>query len=731
VRLDGRERDVSSVLALLDRGHVVSLWGAPGIGKSFVALAVAEAWRARGGQIVAKPPKARSKRDTLVLIDADGADAPLLPARAGATAVLVVARGRIEAAEAHVELEALGVPAENETAHASPAAVVLQRAAEAAGSTLDLGGPAVSRLVRMLGGVPLSLVSAAPRLSLLGPAGLLSRLERGEPLAPVVHDALASSWARLPVDARQALSRLSLFDASFSGEALEAVVRDVTGDPLGVAQVLRHAGLLARGAETSDQPVFTLLPPVRAFARLELSASGQLAAAERAHSLALAALPREALDAVRLAELDRAIDAYAEDDGTRARLFAARGRAWSRHGVLADALGDFERAIRLLDDEDGLRPQVLVDMGIAHHQRRDLEAAGRCYGEALDAFRRTRDRRGEGRAIANLGALAHDLGELVEALGHYRQALALFSAIGEDRLAAVTLSNLGVLEQEWGMAGEARQHFERAIDLAARAGDPRFEGITRGNLGSLLAELGSRAEARTFFSSALALARTAGDHRTEALCLARLGGTLAADDAIEDASRALDDADAIAHRTGDAVAKTTVHVHRAFLDLALARRARLEGRTSAAETHEAAARARAAPSDSSQFDLPDDARTALRMLAPLLDPGSRGDDELVVGPDAQYFQVRGGTPQDLASRRPLRAMLGLLVDRHERNDPPATIDDLREASWPGERMQQSAAVNRVQVAIAELRRRGLKGDLVREAEGYRLSPSLRIRKLTA
>ena len=729
-----RERHVASVLALLDRARVVSLWGAPGIGKSWLADAVATAWRDRGGQVVQRRAKAGASKPVLLVVDGEGARPAnaALAARAGSARVLLVSRGRMSEADAHFEVEPLAVPGDGEPASSSAAALFFVRAAQDAGVTLDFDDPAVSRLVRALGGVPLALVTAAPRLPLLGAAGLLARLERGEALPKPVAAAFGSSWSALDDDEAIALERLSMFDGSFSADSLEVVLRDLALDALGVAQSLRHAGLLAAGEPAAGVPSFWLLPPLRALAREKLVASGRLAAAERAHALALASLPPDSLDAVRLGELDRALDAYRDEDATRARLYVARGRAWSRHGVVADALSDFDRALALLGQSDlATRPQVLVEMGIAHHQTRDMEAAGLCYRAALAIFRASRDRRGEGRAIANLGALAHDLGELDEALAHYRQALALFSAIGEDRLAAITLSNLGVLEQEWGMTGEARQHFERAIDLAARVADTRFEGITRGNLASLLIELGSRAEARTLLSAALELARAAGDRRTEALCLARLGGALAEDDAIAEASAALDDANAIAHRTGDAVAKTTVHVQRAFLDLALARRARAAGNTEAAEVHVRDARARAAPGGDGQADLPDDARTALRILAPLLDPSSHGGDELVVGPDATYFQVRGGAPQDLSSRRPLRAMLRLLVERHAGKAPSATIDDLRDAAWPGEKMQQSAAVNRVQVAIAELRRRGLKADLVRDAEGYRLALSVRVRNVEA
>jgi DNA-binding winged helix-turn-helix (wHTH) protein len=81
--LVGRHRDIAAVLAALDASPVVTVLGAPGVGKSAVARAAAAA---RGGvevaaadlATVAVPP------GTVVLVDDVGDPTPLLPAIAGA-----------------------------------------------------------------------------------------------------------------------------------------------------------------------------------------------------------------------------------------------------------------------------------------------------------------------------------------------------------------------------------------------------------------------------------------------------------------------------------------------------------------------------------------------------------------------------------------------------------------------------------------------------------------------
>jgi hypothetical protein len=56
-------------------------------------------------------------------------------------------------------------------------------------------------------------------------------------------------------------------------------------------------------------------------------------------------------------------------------------------------------------------------------------------------------------------------------------------------------------------------------------------------------------------------------------------------------------------------------------------------------------------------------------------------------------------------------------------------DDLFRAGWPGERASQRAAANRVRVALATLRKLGLRDHLITTGDGYLLDPDLDLRQL--
>jgi hypothetical protein len=70
-----------------------------------------------------------------------------------------------------------------------------------------------------------------------------------------------------------------------------------------------------------------------------------------------------------------------------------------------------------------------------------------------------------------------------------------------------------------------------------------------------------------------------------------------------------------------------------------------------------------------------------------------------------------------------------LVEQRERRGDPLSIDDLRDAGWPGEAIDHDSAVNRIHVTLAELRKRGLKPVLKRRDQGYLLDPEVEVRRV--
>lgn len=87
--------------------------------------------------------------------------------------------------------------------------------------------------------------------------------------------------------------------------------------------------------------------------------------------------------------------------------------------------------------------------------------------------------------------------------------------------------------------------------------------------------------------------------------------------------------------------------------------------------------------------------------------------------DASWLEDPSGQRVELGGRRMLRGVLHALVVAHLRDDdllPPSAI---AEQTWPGESMLPRAALNRVYVAVANLRKLGLGGAIEHVRGGYR------------
>jgi predicted ATPase len=437
-----------------------------------------------------------------------------------------------------------------------------------------------------------------------------------------------------------------------------------------------------------------------------------------------------------------------------ARAIGARGRARMFRGMpRAEAEPDLERALALAvaAGDRMLEAELSTDLGVLAHRAGDLGRAKERYERALAADRAAGGSRAEGRALGNLGALHHDAHRLDEALEHYERALSILTITGDLRLEGIVSTNLGTLEQEHGSMSAAKRRYERAAALLAEVGDVRLLGITLGNLGLLHHEEGRLDEARFCHEQSLQKLAIAGDRASEGLAFARLSAVLAALGRLDEARVAL-------HRGARAAGEPSAlfegasAVASGFVDLALARRAREERRAEAAAAHLAKARARieharapAGPDQPSPADRSDDVRTLLRILSRAVSAtggsgpgeqlstagGGAPEQAMLLAPGARWLRMPGGPWRDLRRRGLARKLLLRLVE-HQREAPGAgvSLEALREAAWPGERMTLASAANRLHVALHQLRSLGVEQRLVRTHDGYLLDPTLPVYHVT-
>jgi len=189
------------------------------------------------------------------------------------------------------------------------------------------------------------------------------------------------------------------------------------------------------------------------------------------------------------------------------------------------------------------------------------------------------------------------------------------------------------------------------------------------------------------------------------------------------------------------VGRSAVALQRGFIELAQAAQAQIHGDSELLRAQLDAVGERIEQAQSgnpSLVEQSDDARTIIRLLSAWrrqLDPDTAVVDDLpshalLVGPDAQWCRPVNGEWVDLRRRKSIRGILSVLVDHH-RHHPGEGLptDALVEAGWPEENMVARAGVNRVHVALNQLRKLGLTESILRNDAGYLLDPTLDVQRV--
>jgi predicted ATPase len=470
--------------------------------------------------------------------------------------------------------------------------------------------------------------------------------------------------------------------------------------------------------------------------------------------------------------LDETLAAAPEDEPLTGAAHLVRGHALADAGRFEASLAARERSLEIarLTHDRTLEGKALASLGRhAWHGGRFDEAMTRS-GEAIAVFEALGD---ESRVAETRSHRANFLwlqGHVDEARRDYLDALVVLERHDDRRAEAIALGNLASLERDMGFIPDAHEHFERSLALLSALGDRFHRGTFMMNLGGLLLENGDTADARAAFEEALTLHRQTGNRRWEGVALASLAhcdeiqghletatsgyatateladrfghpvmqamilcwrARLAAERAdLELASACLERAESVFREVGTTVVDGLAEVARAHIELARSRSAGEhigKARDLIAALHEAGATRRSG-----------DLRMAVGQLEACLDAAEQArrselpaadQQTLVVAGTALGFRAPGGSWQDLSTRGALRRILAALSDRREQAPgQPLTRAQLVEAGWPDERITTDAAATRVYTAIATLRRRGLRGVLVRRDEGYLLDPSTPFRR---
>lgn len=631
-------------------------------------------------------------------------------------------------------------------------------------------------IVARLDCIPLAIELAASQSVVLGLPDLLAALDRDPNLlrsdvrdAPERQATLAGSigwsWRLLDAGDQRALARASVYCAPFPLEAAVALFEEDEATALLRLRSLVERSLLRVLAPPNREHErwFASYSVVRGFALEKLRELGDESSARERATRQLLAQPWEHADEASFLRLAaRAPDlaaicerAIREGEGAIAagalarlteiatrrgpmgpvlaladgvvdlatgseRIAALRGRARLRlRGGDSDGAATDLRAA--LDGAGGADDELHVDLADAYRHSQRVAEAEALYRRALEST----DEAALRRARLGLAGLLHEVGRLDDAQRMYEAVLADLERRGDRLHAGIALQNLGTIHQERAEIERARAHFRKALAIHREVGHVRFEGIALFDLAAADFERGAYRAARDGFSAALELLTGVGDGREAALAVALRAASAAACGVLARAEAEVDRADEALASQKDTEVRSAVLLHRGHVDLARGLVLLRDG--DGGGWRRAVQRARARLTEESRVSN-DETRFATRVLRRAVSIHDAIDGALLVAPDASWLRAPGGEPVDLSHRETLRRILAALLEQRL-TGPARGLDQqaLLGAGWGDERIHATAAKNRVQVALSQLRKLGLSAVLVRDdATGYVLDPAVPI-----
>jgi len=588
----GRGREISRVRGLLEASRLVTLTGAPGIGKTRLALEVAGGPGGEAGEpttalvelaptgdpaLLARAVAAvlsvqevpgrtltealvaclRQRRLLLVLDNCEhllGACAELVRALLSGCPqlrILTTSREPLAIAGERVwQVPPLPVPAPAE--QPQPEALMsydgvrlFVERAEAVQPGFVLSGevaPAVSEITRRLDGIPLAIELAATRVAMLTPAEIARRLDdrfalltkgarNGLPRHHTLRAALDWSHELLSSPERALLRRLSVFVGGFCLEAAEAVCADGEVQAPEVFELL--AGLVSKSLVVSDtanpRGRYRLLETIRAYAADRLEEAGEAPMVGDAHARFYLALAERAEPELTGPDQERWFDRLdAERENLRFALHWSLGHR------------QIEWALRLAG--------ALV-----------LFWRVRCYfsegRELLEATLNASKDKGEAsalraKALWGVGFMALMAGDPEGARPPLEYSLAGFRALDNLQGAARVLLILGNTHVMLGDP-QAETVLEESADLARKVDDRWCLAHALGLMGYAHLAHTDLAAARPLFEECVAIARKAQDKQGLRFGLIGLGRVAVKQGHYDSAEFLLEETLSIATQLGD------------------------------------------------------------------------------------------------------------------------------------------------------------------------------------
>jgi predicted ATPase/DNA-binding XRE family transcriptional regulator len=362
----------------------------------------------------------------------------------------------------------------------------------------------VVAICRRLDALPLSLELAAPWVKALTPAGLLRRLEQDVLLPTVVRGDLPDrqqtmsatagwSYQLLEADEQRAFRRLGALPGRFPLEAAAAVLAGAAGEFNRASEALRATAALTEKSllyqvegSVTARPLYQMLETMRAFAALELEASGER---------------NDALEGL-------ACYCSAEAAGAEEGLVGPDQVAWLNR--VRDDLHNYRTVLAWLIE-----------------QRRAVEAADITWrlmffwlirGRGSEGLRWYQQILGladlpsaaESRMLVGTAVMSHTSGYLEQAHTAATRALTIAGEVGETKVVLHAQHVLGHIEQARGNVDRGNLLLARSADGFKAASMPWGVGNALIGMASAALTAGDGPRAERFLDEATSVLRDAG-----------------------------------------------------------------------------------------------------------------------------------------------------------------------------------------------------------------------------
>jgi predicted ATPase/DNA-binding CsgD family transcriptional regulator len=538
-RLIGREPDTVELIRLVEDVRLVTLVGAPGCGKTRLALELARRLTDRypagvcvvelapvgDGCLVASSvvaalaidePPVGSVEDALVeelspdefLLVLDNCEHVL----AGVAALVAKLIDRCPSLRVlTTSRTALGLQGEQvwrvPPLELGPAVELFKdRASLSAGrpGLAASNAQVVEQICRRLDGLPLAIELAAAWSRVLTPAEILGHLEPAlhllrshvrdvSPRQRTMEATLDWSYQLLRPEEQVLFERLSVFAGGFDLDAAQAVAPG--GDVLdGLASLVDGSLVVAEPA--AEKMRYHLLEPVRQCAEVKLVARGDREATRRHHAEQYLRLALRSEAKLRSSEAGAVLSRLEEEesnfrvalawarnqpDDLGLRLCTALAPSWAIRGRINEGRTWIDELLRQRAGTEDLRLRAssLARASRLAWRQRDYASARRLLDESLAMGRKLDDPLGVARRLRSLALVALAQGDLDEAGRLCEESITLFRSHGDRYGLGLALAFLGMTLQLSGDTGRADPCVREALNLN------RNNGSVTGSLYSL------------------------------------------------------------------------------------------------------------------------------------------------------------------------------------------------------------------------------------------------------